>query len=528
MVNIMHSLYTSVDGLRVNQAGLSVVSNNIANMNTEGFSKQRIEMKSLSYRSGSTSQLMELQPGGVAIDKVTRYQDDILNGFIMQENSVYGYDTQMSSNLTYIESYMNEIDGSGITGALQDYFSAAQSLSSDPTNKVARSNFIYQADNVAKEFNAKYNDLTTYRENLVGDGVTSTAIDNSQLGKLTDDINNKISQIVELNRQIAVFSNQQNVQPNSLLDKRQLLLDDLAQEIPITLRNQGSSIDIYVGNVQLTEDDEQLGFFKPIPGGATNPGNPAIVTIVDKNGGIIMDDYQANFSSEQGKLKAILDTAGDVPGSIYQIMSELNTLAKEFARSVNSIQLGSETGPPPQASLKINPATNTLEPATENIFLNGSDPSVPYSITAVTAGNITVNSFVKDHLFEIATAYGPVNAVPNPTTATDPSAVGNNNNALKFLNMRQQTIGALDGLTVENKLYSIASQVGNDSSLMKSRLETQQSSLNQLYDKKQSLVGVSLDEELVDLLKYQKAYQAAAKVFSTVTQMMEVITNMVK
>lgn len=528
MVNVMHSLYTAVAGLRVNQAGMSVVSNNIANMNTEGYSKQRVELQSLSYRAGSSNQLMDMQPGGVSIDKVTRYQDDILNGFIMQENAVYGYDKQMTANLQYIESYMNEIDGSGITGALADYFSATQSLANDPTNKVARSNFIYQADTVAKEFNAKYNDLIAYRENLVGDGISSSAIENSQVGQLTQDINNKLSQIVELNRQIAVFSNQQNVKPNSLLDKRQLLLDDLAQEIPITLRNQGSSIDIYVGNVQLAEDDKQLGFFNVVPGGATNPGNPAIVQVVDKDGHVILEDYQAEFSAEQGKLKAILDVGGDVSGSIYELINRLNTLAKEFAREVNSIQISSNTGPPPQATLKINTTTNTLGPATQNIFLNDPVTTGAYSITTVTAGNIVVNSIVKNNPFEVATAYGEVDVVPNPTVATNPAAVGNNNNALTFLTMRQKAIANLDGLTVENKLYSVASQVGNDSSLRQARLNTQQSSLDQLYDKKQSLVGVSLDEELVDLMKYQKAYQAAAKVFSTVTQMMEVITNMVK
>ena len=528
MVNIMHSLYTSVDGLRINQAGLSVVSNNIANMNTEGFSKQRIELQSLSYRAGSNSQLLQMQPGGVSIDRVTRYQDDILNGFIMQENSVYGYDQQMTANLTYIEGYMNEIDGSGITGALQDYFEAAQSLANDPTNKVARSNFVYQAENVAKEFNSKYNDLISYRENLVGDGITSTSVDNSQVGHLTEDINNKLTQIVELNRQIAIFSSQQNVQPNSLLDKRQLLLDELAQQIPITLRNQGPSIDIYMGNVQLVEDDKQLGFFKAVPGGATNPGNPAVVTIVDKDDNLIMEDYQAEFSTEQGKLKAILDVAGDTPLSIYQLINQLNTLAQEFARNVNSVQLSSDAGPPPQASLSLNTTTNTLEPATENIFLNDPVTTGAYDVNLITAGNIVINSVVKANPFEVATAYGAVDVVPNPTVATNPEAVGNNNNALEFLKMRQLAIATLDGLTVEDKLYSIASQVGNDSSLMQARLDTQQNSLDQLYDKKQSLDGVSLDEELVDLLKYQKAYQAAAKVFSTVTQMMEVITNMVR
>lgn len=525
MVNIMHCLYNSVDGLRVNQVGMSVVSNNIANMNTEGFSKQRVELKSLSFRAGSVTQMMDVQPGGVAIDKVTRYQDDILNGFIMQENSVYGFCQQMSSNLNYIESYMNEIDDSGITKALADYFSAAQSLANEPIDKVARANFVYQAENVAREFNDRYNELSSYRENLAGDGVSTSLIANSQIGKLTEDINNKITQIVELNRQIAVFSNQQNVKPNSLMDERQLLLDELAQQIPITIRTQGASTDIYLGNVQLIEDDKRLATLKVSPGGAANP---VVVSLLNNDNQVLVPDYQDIYTTEQGKLKAMLNTAGDVQGSVYELINQLDILAREFARNVNEIQLASDAGPPPKASLCINTATNTLIPATENIFLNDPVTTGAYDPNLITAGNIRINEAVKLNPFEIATAYGEVDVVPNPTVATEPNAVGNNNNALNFLSMRASAITNLDGLTVENKLYSIASNLGNNSALIASRYETQQSSLNQLYDKKKSLTGVSLDEELVDLMKYQKAYQASAKVFSTVVEVMEIITNMVR
>jgi len=525
MVNIMNSLYTSVSGLKANQAGMTVVSNNIANMNTEGYSKQRVDLQSVSSRAGSQSQLMQVQAGGVTIDKVTRYQDEILNGFILQENSSYGYDTQMSSNLSSIESYMNEIDSSGLTGAFKDYFSAAQSLADDPTNKVTRSNFVYQAENVANEFNAKYKELSDYRTSLVGDGISSTSADNSQLSKQTDDINNKLTQITELNRQIAVFSNQQNVQPNSLLDKRQLLLNDLAKEIPVSVRNNGASIDLYLGNVQLTEDSKQLASFETIPGGAANVGNPGVVSIVDKTDStkVLVPDYQSNFSSTQGSLKAMLDAGGSVENSIYNVMQKLDTLAQVFATSVNAIQLKADAGPPTQASLKLNSTTNTLEPATQNIFLNSPATNATYNGTLITAANIAINSVVKNDPSEVATAYGEVSA----GAAVKPNAIGNNNNALDFLNMRQKNVTS-DGQTVENGLYLIASQVGNNSALMKSQLETQQNSLNQLNDKKSSLTGVSLDEELVDLLKYQKAYQASAKVFSTVSQMMDVIVSMVK
>ena len=73
----------------------------------------------------------------------------------------------------------------------------------------------------------------------------------------------------------------------------------------------------------------------------------------------------------------------------------------------------------------------------------------------------------------------------------------------------------------------MAAEIGNNSALQQSKLETQELSLNQLEEKRQSITGVSLDEELVDLLKYQRAYQASGQVFSTINTMLDVIINMV-
>lgn len=527
MVNILQSLYTAQDALRVNQAGMSVVSNNIANMNTVGYSKQRLDTESVTFRAGSMNQTVQIQSGTVAIEKVTRYQDEFLNSFIMQENSTYGYDSKSTEVLSSLDEYFNEITGNGLTGSLKDYFSATQQLTTDPMNKVVRANFIAQASSVATAFNTKYTQLTDYRESLVGDGATLNSLKNSQIGKLTEDINNKLEQITELSRQIAIFTTQQGAEPNSLMDKRQVLLDDLSQKIPINTRVEGTSVNLYLGNIQLVNDGKQLAVFNATVGDANNP---ATISIMDKAKDIpLVADYKVNYSQDQGELKALLDAGGNGVDSVKDLITQLNTLAQNFAANVNGIQLKAAYdggGVITDASLKIDTSTNTLTPATENIFLN--DPnSALYNVANITAGNIIVNKAVRDNPFEVATAYGPVNAGP-PVTAVNPDAVGNNNNALDFAKMRDLPVVTLGGLTVENYYYSIISSVGNNTSLAQTKLETQQASLQQLNDKKQSLVGVNLDEELVDLMKYQKAYQASAQVFSTINQMLSVIMNMGK
>jgi len=524
MVNIMQSLYTAQDAMRINQAGMSVVSNNIANMNTEGYSKQRLDSESVAFNAGSVNAMAQIQSGTVGIAKVTRYQDEFLNSFIVQENSTLGYDSKSTEVLNALDGYFNEINGSGITGSLKDYFTATQQLALDPTSKVARANFISQATSVASEFNVKYNQLADYRTSLVGDATTSNILNNSQIGKLTQEINNKLEQITELNDKIAVSATQNGVQPNSLLDKRQVLLESLSKQIPVTVRVEGSFVNLYIGNVQLVENGKQLAQLKATVG---DSDNPVIISVVDKaTGNDVVADYKVNFPQDQGELKALLDAGGNGPDSILDFIKQLNTVAQNFAVSVNNIQLKQLPALPAaatEASLKIDIATNKLTPATENIFLN--DPnSALYNPLSITAANIVVNKAVKDNPFEVATAYGPVAA----GVATNPDALGNNNNALAFQQMRDTPIVALGNLTAENYYYSTIASVGNNASLSKSKLDAQQASVQQLLDKKQSSVGVNLDEELVDLMKYQKAYQASAQVFNAVNQMMSVIMNMGK
>ena len=94
--------------------------------------------------------------------------------------------------------------------------------------------------------------------------------------------------------------------------------------------------------------------------------------------------------------------------------------------------------------------------------------------------------------------------------------------------MRDVKLAALGNQTVEKGLYALASEIGNNSALQQNKLETQELSLQQLEEKRQAITGVSLDEELVDLLKYQRAYQASGQVFTTINSMLDVLINMAK
>lgn len=523
MGHLFQGFYTSVDSIRMNQVAISVINNNIANMNTEGYSKQRVEFEQGTMMPGSIDELITVSLGGVTLDAITRYENSFLENYYRQSNTELGYYDQMNTSLEFVENYFNELDGEGISGAMTDFYATAQEMAMDPTNRITRANFIQRAEDVAREFNTTYSNLSNYREDLVGNGVTTSSLESSQIYSTVQEINTKLEEVAYLNSQISALTTQQNVQPNSLLDKRTQLINQLSEYIPITLVQEGNNVELYTGKVQLIDGYEQMAKFD-FDTAASTQDNPAVITIVDASGSLYqyVDDYHTEYPDSKGKLAAFLDIGGDGPESIYSYMQDLDLLAQEFARSVNDIQVRTDAGPPIMASMAMDGVTNQLHQATEYIFLNDPDTAL-FDPNLITASNIQINQAVISNPYEVATSYVETDAafVPN-----DPNGIGNNDNAVAIADSRNTGIAALGGANVEHKMASMVSAIGSWASTTNSTYDSQKAAVDQVYEKKQQTVGVNLDEELMDLVKYQNAYNASARVFSAINEMMKIMMGL--
>lgn len=537
-MGMFNSLYTASDAIRVNQTAISVINNNIANMNTEGYSKQRVDLQQGAIMPSSLYELVNVPIGGVEIESITRNTDTFLDSYYRQENSELGYYKQMSDSLGFIEEYFNELNDNGITGAMTSFYAAAQEMSMDPTNRITRANFLQSAESVAREFNSTYEQLLSYRESLIGDGTTSS-MQSSQVYSVIETINSNLDHVAELNKQISTFSSQDGVEPNTLLDERQRVLNEISEYIPIHVSYSGSCADVTLGNVTLVENQEVQGAFLAVANPAIPPDivSPEPLTIsFESSSFVLIDDYQ-NFSSEEsGQLKALLTLGGDGDDSINNLVGELNVLAQEFARSVNDIQIRQETNPAPpneitNASMCMNGITKELEIATEYIFFDdASTTSATLNPNDITAGNIQINQAVIDDPYRVATAYVLVDpALPQtPPLALDPNGIGDNNNATAFANSRNTSIAALDGFNVEDKMSSIISTVGSNTAVANNSREAQEASVDHVNEKRQSVMGVNLDEELMDLVKYQNSYNASARVLSVIDEMLQLMIGLLK
>lgn len=520
-MSLQSTMSIAQQALLINQAALNVVSNNIANINTDGYSKERVDLSpSVNYTPMGGSVLSQITSStGVQMDGISRYTDAYLQTYYREQNGQFNYLNQLSNAATSVENVMNELNGSGLEDAFTSFYAAAQTLNSNPKDDVARSNYIQQAQTIALKFNEMSSTLNQVRTSLVGDPSDPSTLATAKVSTTVTDVNQKLTQLAKINSQIVSVSSAA-MEPNNLLDTRDKLLNELAGLIPMSItENTNGSVNLSLNGVELVKGTEQLGSLS-INTGDSN--NPAIINVVDSKNKVIAADINDKITT--GTLGAIL-TAGGASTSDFTVKSALDSLdnlASGFASVINDIQtkpdatVGTITGTP----MAIDETTKTLIQATENIF-NTSDGTA-----TITAKNIQINANVMNDPDLIATARVAVDTSKVPTY--DVNAIGNATNMQKILDSRKGNFAALGNSSPEGYLSSIVGNIGIKVKNISTDLSSQNTVLTQVKNQLGSATGVSQDEELIDLMKYQRAYQASARIFSTCNDLMDILVNLGK
>ena len=507
-MTLLASMNIAQQALLVNEAALSVVSNNIANVDTEGYSRQRLDLSpGVNYTPISGSATAQVYTTtGVMIDSVERYKDDYLTSYFRQQTSTHSYLGEYSKVASSIEDAMNELKGSGLSASMSKFYESVQNLNLNPSDPSARQNYIQQAQTVAIKFNGISGTLSDLQASLVGDG-TQDSLDASKLSGYTTQANSKLQELVKVNQDIIKVGSS-DLQPNSLLDRRDEILDELSALMPVkTTENTNGTITLTMNGIDIVKGTEQVGQFMVNPG---PPGTPAVMQLVDMDGNVTMPDIGDKFIS--GEIGAILDACEpSVDGSltIPSVLDELNKLASGFAEIVNNIQTGVDADGTPMA---IDQATKTLVVSTENIFESSTGG-------AITAENIRINSNVLDDPYLIAAARVDI-------ADYQPTEIGNNSNTGKLIETRTSASSLLDDTTPEGFISKLSSSIGLKVSSIDNSLVSQESVLAQVDAKLQSATGVNINEELMDLTKFQAAYQASARIYSVCNQLIDVMMNL--
>lgn len=418
----------------------------------------------------STTGTMDVEAGlvqlSVGIDQIERVYDRFLEAEINQQIQDMGYSETRKEQLDVIEIIFNETTGEGIDDLLNDFWGAWGDLSANPAGQAEREAVLSTAESLAYLLRSYSSDLTDLQADVDGSVVDCVSQVNSKLAGIAD-LNEKICQ-----------SDTGTGDTNTLRDQRTVLMKELAEMMDIHYYEDSlGAVNIFISNgLTLVESGTYYTLDVEV-----NSGNSFYHDIVfaDQPGESI------NSFITGGKLAGLLDIR-DTTASRY--LDDLDTFAAALVQEVNSRH---------QSGFDL----------TGNVGGNFFDPAL------TNARTIAVTDDIVDDV---------------NTIAASETVNGDGNNAL-YLGRLKDTRVLNGGTSTFNGYYSsFIGRIGEDSASAGRTCDHHTDLMNQLTQRRESISGVSIDEEMMNLIKYQTGYSAAAKLCTTVQQLVETLLDLVK
>ncbi len=462
-MSIYGALNMGMKALHASQTGIWVAGHNISNVNTPGYSRQQLVLTSSC--GGSYDKYIGL---GVNVKAIRRMHDGFVVRQINKGESLHQELKTKREGLELVESYFNELDNEGLTANLYDYFGAWQELASEPEDMALRQSVIHQGIDLAAGIKEKYSHLM----NQQSDTDEEIVIAVGRINSITENI-------AELNAKIKEAELQSEA--SDFRDQRDVLMEELAGYIDFESHEMDDgSMTISAGKGQalvLGSTNYELEIQK----NAENSFHSIYWNYSGKS--IKMDDV-----IESGKIGGLISLRDEV---LPERIDQLNELAIDLIDRVNGLH---STG-------------YGLEGETGNLFFEA------YADPELAASQIEVNEDIVDD--------------PGLLAAAGTDSPGDNANALLIFDLASEQTMNGNTMTYYQYIDGISSELGLEVQQLTEREDTQADVMLFLRNKKDSVSGVSLDEEAANLLVYQNSYQAAMKFLQTVNEMCDRVFEMV-
>jgi flagellar hook-associated protein 1 len=421
----LQGLQTALSGLIAEQTALDTAGNNIANANTEGYSRETallepnppIPIPAISAQTGDGAQL----GAGVTVANITRIRNVYLDAQYRAQNSALSGATTQAEVLEQAQSAFNEPSSAGIASQLSKFWSAWNNLAESP-EEAAKDAVVGAGEQLATTFNELSAQLSTI--------ATQTAEQFNSLAGPGGEVEDYANQIAQLNGQIKL-SEEAGQQPNDMLDRRDELLDKLSALASVTVAEQPDHTDtVTFGEAA-----------KPLVEGTT------------------VDWPQELTEAAGGRLGALIGLTGPT-GALTALQTGLDAVAETLAGTVN-------------------------EHLTKPFF------------SGTTAATLAV--------------------------AVTPAEVQGSGTAFAGSNEVAQAIAALRGGAAEEGYAALVEKVGSVVRTAKDDQANLQTTVTAIGDQRQAVSGVSLDEEMTNLISFQRGYQASARTLTAMDEMLETL-----
>lgn len=508
-----------VSGVTASRLAIEVTGENMANVNTAGYSRQVTH-----FETGPTITSRGFALGtGVNVASVQRSYDALLQRQIVDANSSQQQALTRQKAMNQIEPLFNELAANGLGDAVQRFFGAWQDLSVNPSGAPERQALLARAQILADSFHQTNASLKTAQQ----------FTDESLVG-ITADISDKAKNIASLNTQI-LMTERLGVSANELRDQRDQLVKELARKTGITYsENPDGTLRIQLpdpagagGGELLVNGTQYATVYTDNAGGTTlndiyvtaigNPP-PATNTAVDTK-------VTATIGGPNDAAKAADNSLGEIggvlkvrDGIVPDLLENVDELAFRVATKVNNIHYAA-------FGLKNGAAYTGNNFFTFGALATVGIPPAPAANLDVSQ-EIAINPAIKADLDKIAAADAMV--------AVTGDGRGNNIQALAIADLQNTslTFNLPGGGTMQGTFGSYYSSLVSNVGIIKQDADNVavqgESFLLQLNNLRESNSGVSLDEELTNLIKYQKAFEGSSRLISTATQMMDTILGLVR
>lgn len=528
-------LNVAIRGLFTAQRSLDTVNHNLNNVNTPGYSRQRaVQVAARPMALNDGTGMMGTGSDVVSVDRV---RDEYLDFKYWSENITMGEWQAKSEALDDMEAIFNEPSDSGFTTILNDFYNSLQELGKDPSSAAVRALVKQKGVTVAKYFNNVAENFEKLQKDI-----------NYRIKTKVEEVNSYATQIQQLNRQIYIAELDGNA-ANDLRDQRTLLVDKLSNIVNIEAN------EVVAGKLPNGKDDKR--FVITISGKALiDHFEVSKLAVVQRsaaqqvNAEDVSGLYQVQWADgnslniKSGELRGYLDVRDGNEGQtgpngiaspdykgIPYYQKKMNEFVRTFAMAFNegfidadgdgAISAGEDgaghaDGVGLDGSSGIRFFTflgSDKQPVDSTTFLNGqiTTAGIYAQYANITAKNFSVSEDVLNDYNTIA--------------AADASGeVGNINVLNNLLDMRHDPDMFSEGAP-EDFMKSLVSTLGIDSQQAANYESNQKVIVNQIVNRRLSDSGVSIDEEMTNLVKFQQAYNASAKMIQTMGEIYDTLIN---
>lgn len=520
MVSTFHSIETAKRSLFTQSAALNTTGHNISNANTEGYTRQTVKMTASSPME-PLAYLRSTNPGqlgsGVEFSAIERIRQGFLDSQFRSENSSLGNWEIQYDTLDKIQGIMTEPSDTGLQTVLDNFWSSWSDLSKDPENLTAR--------NIVKETALALTDAMNLMSKQL-DGLNQDLTAN--IGVKAQEIQTYLTSIADLNNTISRIEALGD-NANDLRDQRDLLTDKLSKIANITVTENGQGYNISIGGQNLVNGTAVTEVTSDLLTDAYAAGD---LTGGEVYGMVVSrDSFVTSYQNELNQLANTIAN-GDVTITLPAGSSvrEGTVADQDTVITVNGTEstvLAGQTFPAGAVLKNQMPLTvKGLNGLHELGFsLDGSaSAGIPFFTAAdggtITAGNITLNKEIQSDPNKIASSLR--------LDASGNAVKGNNTLASLMGSLKDTaftTPGGTDKTTLNDLYKSMVGELGVQTQEAYRKMTNSTSLVTQVENSRQSVSGVSLDEEMSNMIKFQHAYSAAARFMTTFDELLEKLIN---